>query len=100
MEITTTVSVPIVISIPDPAVDNPGIPSATQVIRAKCPKKHGQRPNPASDRIRVRKEARDAVNHLLGDLGDTYMDVATNLILLGVQALREQADGKEAVPLD
>ena len=96
MEITTTVSVPIVISIPDPAVDNPGIPSATQVIRAK----HGQRPNPASDRIRVRKEARDAVNHLLGDLGDTYMDVATNLILLGVQALREQADGKEAVPLD
>ena len=53
MEITTTVSVPIVISIPDPAVDNPGIPSATQVIRAKCPKKHGQRPNPASDRIRV-----------------------------------------------
>lgn len=53
MEITTTVSVPIVISIPDPAVDNPGIPSATQVIRAKCPRKHGQRPNPASDRIRV-----------------------------------------------
>lgn len=53
MEITTTVSVPIVISIPDPAVDNPGIPSATQVIHAKCPKKHGQRPNPASDRIRV-----------------------------------------------
>lgn len=100
MEITTTVSVPIVISIPDPAVDNPEVPSTTQVIRAKCPKKHGQRPNPASDRIRVRKEARDSVNHLLGDLGDTYMDVATNLILLGVQALREQADGKEAVPLD
>jgi len=100
MEITTTVSVPIVISIPDPAVDNPEVPRTTQVIRAKCPKKHGQRPNPASDRIRVRKEARDAVNHLLGDLGDTYMDVATNLILLGVQALREQADGKEAVPLD
>ena len=100
MEITTTVSVPIVISIPDPVVGNPGVPSATQVIRTKCPRKHGQRPNPASDRIRVRKEARDAVNHLLGDLGDTYMDVATNLILLGVQALREQADGKEAVPLD
>ena len=98
MEITTTVSVPIVISIPD-AEDGKAVKAAVRQVRAGPAAsrpagrpRQGKRPNPKSDRIRVWPEARETVNRLLGDLGDTYMDVATNLILLGAQALRDQAE--------